>query len=626
MAASSAKEKRVFAETLKSARLGLADAQYELGLMYANGIGVAQNIEQAVHWVAQAAQRGLVSAQYLLGTRYASGIGVAQSEHLAVLWLGKAAEQGHSKARLRLGNIYAMPHPAQAADFYREAAQAGLAAAQFALSQAYASGAGVPQDDEWALHWCQQAADQGWALAQHALAERYLQGHGLAPDPEQALRLFRQAAAQNHVAAQVAIERMGGERGKGERAGNRRRPGGAERRQDEARWVSAAENGNAYAKYHLGLMYSQGLGLAQDPQQAARWFLDAAMQNHVPAQLALAQLQEAAQLAEAVQWYQKAAEAGNTEAQCALGRLYSAGELVAPNPLQSMAWYLRAGLDGEALAMRNLGTLLQADLHAAAVTCFTEAARKGDVQAQFLLGQHLERGQGVSKNLAQAFYWFEKAALQSWPQAMGAVGVAYLRGLGVAKDAKRALAWLQKGADLGDARAQWNLSAMYASGSGGLARDLKLAFVWCQRAAEQGFVAAQSNLGALYALADNPAQAAACWQKAATQGDAEATYNLALAYAKGAGVQQDADRAFALLHDAARQGLAPAQARLGLMYATGDSVVQDPIEAHKWFAIAADHGDASAKANLARSEGLNSVAAVAEGRRRASEWKYSRLS
>jgi TPR repeat protein len=155
---------------------------------------------------------------------------------------------------------------------------------------------------------------------------------------------------------------------------------------------------------------------------------------------------------------------------------------------------------------------------------------------------------------------------------------------------------------------------------------LKLAFVWCQRAAEQGFVAAQSNLGALYALADNPAQAAACWQKAATQGDAEATYNLALAYAKGAGVQQDADRAFALLHDAARQGLAPAQARLGLMYATGDSVVQDPIEAHKWFAIAADHGDASAKANLARSEGLNSVAAVAEGRRRASEWKYSRLS
>ena len=111
---------------------------------------------------------------------------------------------------------------------------------------------------------------------------------------------------------QLCARGVASARGKGERAGNRRRPGGAERRQDEARWISAAENGNADARYHLGLMYSQGLGLAQDPQQAARWFLDAAMQNHVPAQLALAQLQEAAQLAEAVQWYQKAAEAGNT--------------------------------------------------------------------------------------------------------------------------------------------------------------------------------------------------------------------------------------------------------------------------------------------------------------------------
>ena len=68
------KDKRIFAETLKSARLGLADAQYEVGLMYANGIGVAQNIEQAVSWIKQSAQRGLPAAQYLLGTRYATGV------------------------------------------------------------------------------------------------------------------------------------------------------------------------------------------------------------------------------------------------------------------------------------------------------------------------------------------------------------------------------------------------------------------------------------------------------------------------------------------------------------------------------------------------------------------------
>ena len=41
---SAAKDKSVFAETLKSARLGVLEAQYEVGLMFANGIGVPQNI------------------------------------------------------------------------------------------------------------------------------------------------------------------------------------------------------------------------------------------------------------------------------------------------------------------------------------------------------------------------------------------------------------------------------------------------------------------------------------------------------------------------------------------------------------------------------------------------------
>ena len=66
---SAAKDKQVFSEMLKSARLGIPEAQYELGLMYANGVAVAQNIEQAVYWVRQSAQRGLATAQYLLGTR-----------------------------------------------------------------------------------------------------------------------------------------------------------------------------------------------------------------------------------------------------------------------------------------------------------------------------------------------------------------------------------------------------------------------------------------------------------------------------------------------------------------------------------------------------------------------------
>ena len=65
---SAAKEKREFINALKSARLGLRDAQYDVGLMYANGIGVAQDLEQALVWIRQAAEKGVATAQYLLAT------------------------------------------------------------------------------------------------------------------------------------------------------------------------------------------------------------------------------------------------------------------------------------------------------------------------------------------------------------------------------------------------------------------------------------------------------------------------------------------------------------------------------------------------------------------------------
>jgi TPR repeat protein len=626
MAPGSDAKKRLFRQTLKSARVGAAEAQYELGLMYANGVGVEPSIEQAVHWVAQAAQRGLAAAQYLLGTRYASGIGVPQSEHQAVVWLAKAAEQGHAKAQLRLAQLYARPHVAQAAELTRAAAEAGLATAQLALSQAYAEGTGVAQDADAALRWCQKAAEQGLAAAQHALADRYAQGDGVARDPALVLDWYRRAAAQDHVASYAAIARLGGEREQTAAASTRSRSAGQERRRAQTRWNAAAENGNADAKYHLGWMYAHGIGQEHDAAQAAYWLGQAAAQNHVQAQCALGALCEQARDPQALQWYEKAAAQGDADAQCALGRLYCEGTLGAPRPWDGLAWNLRAAQQGHAQAMLQLGLRLRADAEAASLQSLEAAAQRGLAQAQFLLAQHYERGQGVEKSLSKAFFWFEKAAQQALPEAMAALGVALHKGLGVAADFTRAWEWLHKAAALGDARAQWNVGAVYASGAPGVARDLKLAFVWCQRSAEQGFAAAQSNLGALYALADNPKQAALWWHKAAAQNDAEALYNLALVTAKGTGVDQDLGQSVALLLRAAHLGLAPAQARLGLLYANGDGVVQDPIEAHKWFAIAADNGDASARANAARCAGINSGPAVAEALRRSAAWKITRFS
>jgi len=59
-----------FDETMLLAEQGSAEAQYNLGLMYANGDGVPQNDEEAVRWYRLAAEQGDANAQFNLGGMY----------------------------------------------------------------------------------------------------------------------------------------------------------------------------------------------------------------------------------------------------------------------------------------------------------------------------------------------------------------------------------------------------------------------------------------------------------------------------------------------------------------------------------------------------------------------------
>ena len=57
----------------KAADRGDSRAQSNLGLMYANGTGVARTAAQAAQWYRKAADQGEVSAQFSLGLMYANG-------------------------------------------------------------------------------------------------------------------------------------------------------------------------------------------------------------------------------------------------------------------------------------------------------------------------------------------------------------------------------------------------------------------------------------------------------------------------------------------------------------------------------------------------------------------------
>ena len=75
------------AEALRWYRLaadqGVANEQYNVGLMYADGRGVPQDAAEAVRWYRLAADQGDAVAQNLLGTMYRNGEDVPQDDVLA---------------------------------------------------------------------------------------------------------------------------------------------------------------------------------------------------------------------------------------------------------------------------------------------------------------------------------------------------------------------------------------------------------------------------------------------------------------------------------------------------------------------------------------------------------------
>jgi TPR repeat protein len=89
--------------TETQAERGSAEAQFHLGLRYANGEGPVRDYGQAAKWYLKAAEQNHVLAQFNLGTMYASGQGVHQNESEAEIWFGKAARQGDAGAQHCLG-------------------------------------------------------------------------------------------------------------------------------------------------------------------------------------------------------------------------------------------------------------------------------------------------------------------------------------------------------------------------------------------------------------------------------------------------------------------------------------------------------------------------------------------
>lgn len=95
------------AEFRSAADLGMPVAQFNLGLMHANGLGTPKDEAEAAKWWRKAAERGVADAQNNLGLLYEGGRGVALELTEAVRWYRAAALQERPQAQHNLGAMYA---------------------------------------------------------------------------------------------------------------------------------------------------------------------------------------------------------------------------------------------------------------------------------------------------------------------------------------------------------------------------------------------------------------------------------------------------------------------------------------------------------------------------------------
>ena len=119
------------------------------------------------------------------------------------------AKLGDAEAEANLGVMLTTRGKYQeAARWYKQAADSGIATAAYNLGTLYYNGQGFPQDYGTARHWFELAATRNDPYAQFQLGTMAGDGKGLDADPKVEMMWYRKAADQGLAAAQYDLAVM----------------------------------------------------------------------------------------------------------------------------------------------------------------------------------------------------------------------------------------------------------------------------------------------------------------------------------------------------------------------------------------------------------------------------------
>ena len=211
------------------ANLGDPAAQTLLGEIYERGLAVPQNLEEAARWYKSAAEAGYPEAQFRYALMLLEGIAVTRDAERAREMMKQAAEAGLPMAEFNYAQLLVEASPAsgfhEAVSYFRSAAEAGIADAQYALAQLYSVGQGVEKDEVEARKWLRSAALARFDIAEIEYGIWLINGRGGPARMDEGFRFL----------------------------------------------LRAARKGNAIAVNRVAHLFKDGLGTAPDVVEAAKW-------------------------------------------------------------------------------------------------------------------------------------------------------------------------------------------------------------------------------------------------------------------------------------------------------------------------------------------------------------------
>ncbi len=228
-----------------------------------------------------------------------------------------------------------------------------------------------------------------------------------------------------------------------------------------------SDQGNAVAQATLGVMYSLGRGVPNDPAEAVRLYRLAVDRGLPMAQANLAEMYQMGRGVsqdsdEAARLLRLAADQGYALAQTSLGWMNQYGKGIPTNAAEAVRWYRLASDQGFSRGQASLATMYYlgsgvSQNYNEAARLFRIAADRGDSQAQNGLGFMYRYGNGMSQNYNEAVRLFRLAADQGLADGQLNLGFMYYNGWGVAANRAEGIRLARLAARQGNELAQKTL-------------------------------------------------------------------------------------------------------------------------------------------------------------------------